>query len=246
MLTNKLLAAHADVTIADDEGVTPLGHALYGMLDTVPAAPRCSSTPSHHQVLMRLLELGADKCALQAPDHNGVTPLALALQHGLLSQAAQLLRAGAHAHTAPPPAQQQPSPRPLLHVALLSKGPSGAVERVAEALLAAGADVNERDDSGGGCTPLCYAPCASVARLLLRHGADVGARDEEGLSALHWACIYGREDVVRVLLDAGAVDATDVHGWTALEYAKQQGAMGAAVLAKFAGGEGGGEGGGGN
>lgn len=232
MLATKLLAAQADATIADDEGVTPLAHTLYGMLDDAPAAPRCSSTASHHQVLMRLLELGAERSGLQIADRNGITPLALALQHGLLSQAAQLLRAGANTHVSSAPAEQPPT-RPLLHEALLSKGPSGAVERVTEALLAAGADVNQRDGSGGGCTPLCYAPCASVARLLLRHGADVAHRDEEGLSALHWACIYGREDVVRVLLDAGAMDGVDVHGWTALEYAKQQGTMSAATLARL-------------
>lgn len=204
---------HADATLADDRGATPLMHAVCGVLEEARV-----SHPSHAHVVDRLLALGPDACALHATDGDGCTALVLALQHGLMDVAVRLLKAGARPHTV----QGQ---RPLLHATLLSNGSEQAVARVVQGLLDAGCDVNERDGSCGGCTPLCYAPSAALASVLLRHGADVSARDDEGLTALHWACIYNREDVVRVLQDAGVVDVEDSFGWKALDYAQQAGCV---------------------
>lgn len=41
-------------------------------------------------------------------------------------------------------------------------------------------------------------------RFLLEAGADVNAKDKGGHTPLHWACITGRVDVARLLLDHGA------------------------------------------
>lgn len=221
-LVAKLLSMHADATLADHSGATPLMHALRGMLDGVAAPTRGSDeAPSHPNVINLFLNLGQpDAYGLHATDADGYTALSLALQQGLLDMAVRLLRAGARV------TGTVQGGRPFLHAALLSTGSDQAKARVVQALLDAGCDVNERDSSGGGCTPLCYAPSASVASLLLRHGADTAAHDDEGLTALHWACIYGREDVVGTLLDAGVeVHAQDKFQWTALDYAKQAGCL---------------------
>jgi ankyrin repeat protein len=55
-------------------------------------------------------------------------------------------------------------------------------------------------------------------------GAEVNSIDGFGLTALHYAAIYGRTDVVAILLEAGAdIDAPDPHGWTALHMAADSG-----------------------
>src|SRR5262245_2263064 len=84
---------------------------------------------------------------------------------------------------------------------------------VAEALLAAGADVNARaaGQPREGRTPLMLAAGRGrldLVRLLLAAGADVHALDVWGFSALASACLGGKtaayEGVVRELLAAGA------------------------------------------
>ncbi len=59
---------------------------------------------------------------------------------------------------------------------------------------------------------------AAAARLLLRYGADMSLRDAENDAiALGWAAFFGRPDVVRVLLDAGAEPSQrNKHGLTPL------------------------------
>jgi len=54
--------------------------------------------------------------------------------------------------------------------------------------------------------------------------ASVNLADQLQWSALHWACVHGRVDVVRTLLDAGApLDARSVSGATALVEAVRSG-----------------------
>jgi len=80
--------------------------------------------------------------------------------------------------------------------------------------LANGADVNR---FSGGCTPLRIAveySTGDVVCLLLEAGADAEIRDSEGLTPLQAAAAldFDRE-VVRVLLEAGALLAEDADGF---------------------------------
>ena len=96
----------------------------------------------------------------------------------------------------------------LLHIArtkLLLRAdknhiPLHTAETAAEtrALLAAGADVNARDEIG--CTPLHYFPDADQTRILLEHGADPNARNQYNQTPLHLA----DPDETKILLEHGA------------------------------------------
>ena len=78
----------------------------------------------------------------------------------------------------------------------VTSGDAGAVK----ALLANGADVNER--TGGGQTPLILATIfghTHLIPLLLDAGADPQLRDNLGLNAIDWAQRRGATEVIEVL-----------------------------------------------
>lgn len=75
----------------------------------------------------------------------------------------------------------------------------------ARKLIAAGADVNAKNEHG--TTPLHCAASrehADVARLLLEAGAEVNAQAKYGWTPLHFAAMNGRIETARVLIAAGA------------------------------------------
>ncbi len=98
----------------------------------------------------------------------------------------------------------------------------GTVEQVREA-LAAGADVNAKDNDGR--TPLMYAaiknPSPEVIAALVKAGADVNAKNNFGLTVL--MCAAGTNpsrEVIAALAKGGAdVNAKDKRGLTVLMYA---------------------------
>jgi len=72
-------------------------------------------------------------------------------------------------------------------------------------LIAAGADLDERDPFGS--TPLIVAATfghAEVAQALLEAGADLDQQNNEGATALFTAALFCRTEIVAALLDKGA------------------------------------------
>ncbi|MEO8680360.1 MAG: ankyrin repeat domain-containing protein, partial [Vicinamibacterales bacterium] len=65
----------------------------------------------------------------------------------------------------------------------------------------------------------------AAVKALLKTGADVNAAQGDGMTALHWAAMQGDQDLVQMLLSAGAnVRATTrLGGYTALHLATQGG-----------------------
>jgi HEAT repeat protein len=87
-----------------------------------------------------------------------------------------------------------------------------------EDLLARGADVNAKDETG--TTPLFYASSAEIAELLLSKGADVNVRARGGATPLHAAVMTGSADFVGLLLAKGVdPNLKDGLGNTPLHYA---------------------------
>ena len=73
-------------------------------------------------------------------------------------------------------------------------------ENVVKTLVAAGANVNQPDDSG--MTPLMIAASqghVAIARMLIAAGADIGASSQDGTNALMRAASADRGEMVRLL-----------------------------------------------
>jgi len=74
-----------------------------------------------------------------------------------------------------------------------------------QAHIAAGTDLNQKDDFGS--TPLIIATTfgkTNAAILLIDAGADVNATGADGGTALHGAAFYCRTEIVKALLANGA------------------------------------------
>jgi ankyrin repeat protein len=119
---------------------------------------------------------------------------------------------------------------PLLHLAS-----AFADRETVVTLLDAGADVRQVSE-----TPmrnealhavLALSKDGDVTRLLIERGADVNAMQTAGYRPLHQAAVAGREDLVRMLLEAGAEKMVRCdRGKTPAEYARERGHAAVAEL----------------
>ena len=181
-----LLAAGAEVNARDDRGRTALMEAV-------------KSLGAGVESVKLLLDAGAD---VQPTDDDGWTALMEAA--GSVGAGAEsvkrLLDAGAEVN-----AKSEFGRTALMQAA----GNWGNVSAESvKLLLAAGAEVNAKDSDGG--TALMDAAgswrntSAEAVKLLLAAGAEVDAKDNEGRTALSFAKERGKEEIVRLLCDAGA------------------------------------------
>lgn len=147
--------AHADASFGE-KPETPLCNAL-----------RRGAT----HLVAPLLAAGANPNLIDA---QGEAPLYLAATHMSAPTCALLLSRGA----APDTGRISDSTSPLAGALLTAEGTLTDKLEVARTLLAAGADVNARDQHGR--TPLFYCTSPELAEVLLRAGADINARDYAG------------------------------------------------------------------
>ena len=86
---------------------------------------------------------------------------------------------------------------------LIDAAYAGNVEAVKQH-LAAGTDVNEKDDDGW--TPLHYAAYGvhkEIVELLIAEGADVDAKDRHGNKPLYWAGFSNQTEIADLLRKHG-------------------------------------------
>ena len=98
---------------------------------------------------------------------------------------------------------------------------TGNIEAVKE-YLAAGGDVNAKDDDGR--TPLHYAASKEIAELLIASGADVNAKTDDGETPLDWASTgYENEPPEDKIARKEIVDHIRKHGGKTGEELKAEG-----------------------
>lgn len=99
------------------------------------------------------------------------------------------------------------------------------------AAIAAGEDVNARDENGQKVLSTVAKCRPDLVRLLLEHGADVNLADTGLTTPLHWAVEFDNDECIRLLLAHGAdTRARDGLGEVPLHWAAWTGHVKAAQL----------------
>jgi ankyrin repeat protein len=197
----RLLAAGADVSVANRYGATAMGLA---------------AEVGDDEILKLLLQAGADA---DSPNPDGQTALLAVARTGNVEAARLLLEFGATVDAREKWGGQTPlmwaSARrhPEMMRFLISKGADvnarGTVRDYQRHVTAEGRPKNL---DSGGFTPLLYAArenCLACVKVLLDHRADIDLPDPDGVTPLHVAIMNANWDLARELILAGA----DVNQW---------------------------------
>ncbi|MHB8637805.1 MAG: ankyrin repeat domain-containing protein [Fimbriimonadaceae bacterium] len=153
------------------------------------------------EMIKLLLDYGANP---NAPDPDGTTPYVLARRYGLKAQAALLVERGATTELEP-------------YDALLVAAADGDVGLV-QALAAAHPEILDRATnygrqpndgqplgSGGSILhDLARAGQAAGLAALIDLGMNAGTTNNYNETPLHWACVAGRVDAAKALVERGA------------------------------------------
>ena len=196
----KHLADGVDVNVKDGDGDTPLHYA---------------AVSGRKEVAELLIANGAD---VKAKNKYGWTPLYFAKT----KETADLLRKHGGKGNAPVAEAAQPEPQTVKapDISILDAARNENIEAVKQH-LAAGTDVNAKDDSGW--TPLHWAAndgYKEIAELLITKGADVDGKTTSETTPLHNAAYNGHKEIVELLIAKGAnVNAKNEFGQPPLTWA---------------------------
>lgn len=162
-----------------------------------------------------VIELQLRGLDVNTPDPDLNPPLVLALQRDALRVARHLVEQWDLDIEATNPAGEN---------ALMLAALRGHLD-IVQALIRRGAQVNRP-----GWTALHYAATGKtdqalpIARLLLEHYAYIDAESPNGSTPLMMAALYGRDEVVELLLAEGAdASVRNQQGLTALDFAQRSG-----------------------
>ena len=182
-ILKKLLDAGADVNAKDDEGNTALIYTIKRYLN-----------PKNVKVL---LEAGADP---NVTDNEGNTPLFLVMkancaEYDKTESIRALIEKGAT-----PDIANNDGITPLMSASRHND------EDIVRLLIPATTDINAKDKNGN--TALYYAFNGKIAKLLTDAGADVNIENDDGKTALNEAAFKGEDDIVNIMIAAGASKQT--------------------------------------
>ena len=122
-----------------------------------------------------------------------------------------------------------------LHRESFSREEDDWQRRLAQELLAKGADAEAENKNGGTSLVIAiYRKREKFAELLLRHGADPNHKDSNGWTPLMYASIHCQEKIAKELLNAGADPGikSDFGGKTSLDLAGEYGCTNVMMLLK--------------
>ena len=139
-------------------------------------------------------------------------------QQSAPSPEAEPVKSVAEAAKPEPPTAKAPD------ISIFDAALGGNIE-VVKQHLAAGANVNVKDDNWGA-TPLHFAARnghKDVAELLVVKGAALNTKDDDGRTPLHMVADIGHNGIAELLIAKGAdVNAKDKKGFTPLNEAKNK------------------------
>lgn len=197
------LTAGANPNACDDDGVNGLmiaakndDIAMMNLLLSYGACPQHTDWRGRN-LLHWAIELGDGRAARYClliglvdpndPDHNGLTPIAIAVLRNWWSMVDFLVQQGAD------PYRRDANGRDLLDLAITL----GWAKTVSRLIVKYGFDVNRQD--GFGNTPLMTAirnRKIEMSRALLAHGANPLIRNRSGHNAKIMAEVYGIHDAI--------------------------------------------------